>query len=327
MYYCKKCGAIVKIDDTFCPKCFVRLSDENRVYSYGSTLNDGVNKTDEFSADDLVVNCDLSGAKVFNYRLINRVCSYFGWNYYKAKKLDTKISIVTIAHRVVSKDEFYDLCSLNTVDKSKDILKEYSSQIVERLKVSQKDVLCLHSQKYQTYHIFVLMPEVVPLVEYYSNTKLSFNEIANIGLNIVNKSIELNLFENIINDINVCISSAKEVYIFNSVIDIDRCYFVSTPYTIYNSYFETDTNNRLSYSIGIILYLMLNSGRYPFQEDVFNSSTYHDMVSLKDRHMIPKRELLMEYPIGKIIEYSLYSTSNERDTIYTLKTLLEKYLV
>jgi hypothetical protein len=169
------------------------------------------------------------------------------------------------------------------------------------------------------------MEEATPLVDYYSNNKLSLAEIAEIGLNLTNKAMYLdNSFT--INDTNTFINSSKEVFFIGSFSDIYKKYFIITPYTIYDGVFETPhKKNRLLYSIGVVLYRMLNNGKIPFSNGEFSNKSYFKMERSKQQKVLPPREFFMNSPLGKIIEYSLSNFDSEEKSMYIFKTLLENY--
>ncbi|MCC8070049.1 MAG: zinc ribbon domain-containing protein [Ruminococcus sp.] len=344
MYYCKVCGNTVKSTDMFCDKCGTVLNEQTMADMYEMSKIKSPVEDGQFSPDSCITKHNISGAIMFDYRLTNKECSLLGWDYYKATKLENNQMVtMTVAHMIITKDMFYDLCYLNmslNEETTTKLLKDYVLNIVQSqtdfsnrcnsmgITPLVKDTKYLKSELYETYHIFMLLEDALPLVEYYSKNKLSTKDIAQIGLNIVNTSMVLGVpvnKDNTLNDTNIFINDKREVFFLKSLNDIYTKYFIITPHTVYNKIFESPYNkNRLMYSIGVILYRMLNHGKNMFQDENFENKSYYKMELLKQKKILPQRQISMQCLLGKIIEYSLSNFDSEEKSMYVLKTLLER---
>lgn len=135
MYYCKVCGNTVKSTDMFCDKCGTVLNEQTMADMYEMSKIKSPVEDGQFSPDSCITKHNISGAIMFDYRLTNKECSLLGWDYYKATKLENNQMVtMTVAHMIITKDMFYDLCYLNmslNEETTTKLLKDYVLNIVQ----------------------------------------------------------------------------------------------------------------------------------------------------------------------------------------------------
>lgn len=271
----------------FCVKCFSRLDESsvrNVVDIYEISSRNKMLK--EFSSDGYIYDHDLSGETVKGMRLIERIGSVAGESYYRSSDVsDGKNNVKTIHHVVLPLKESYDtLLFLNGFDKKKtaamvqECVYRVDDEIKDFMRLSEAAGLkkiynsanTLHSEQLGTFHVFIIMENVIPLWNYISTNEVTLRNVIEWGIELSQEMIQI---ENAgyeyaeVTDANIYFDSDGHVHLgARTSFRLAEIMYENSYSAIRNLYVcpEGWPVKRNVYSLAMVLYLLLNSMKHPF---------------------------------------------------------------
>ncbi len=308
MKYCKACGNPIEEGDRFCDKCSSRLDKPDSVidiYDIAATKT-----TSDFNPDAYIISHDLTGCRIMEYRITEKILSQFCSTYYTASKtIDDSVDNATIQHIILPTDDDYDqLLYNNIMDKvkadalSKKCVENIQKEIAEYVEAARRiainnmyrSVKVTYSSVHNVYHIFLIMKPVIPLYAYIKTKKLTVRDIIKIGINISSMLIKMQkhgVVYQCVSDCNVYFDDSDNVYLGCRLNYIFESTFIHTALTSYNKIFEApdfslgkETGTDI-YSLGILMHKLLNNLKHPYINYYNDSFTYHDYIRAEQNRM------------------------------------------
>lgn len=300
MLYCKKCGAPVEEHFRFCEKCFSNLSVEGAVVNNCGLASAAAGKAIEsgdFSADAFVINYDFSGCRVGKYRLSEKVDACFNSDYYQAVDVENGEKYL-VRHLYISEKNASDRFSLisghsdgDMVIKSSEIcskalLRHIDDCRTSNVKCGSVSVDSFFSSDKTEAHIFIAFTDSVPLAVRLKKEPMSIRDILRISIDVcrILGEFERNRISyNSIFETNIFIDANGEVFLGAEYdVSLQKCFIETETSLGYTAYIPPD--NRVDdsisvYSLAVMLYRMLNSGRLPYMNSYSGSLTYSDRIN------------------------------------------------
>lgn len=304
MLFCKNCGAEVEETFRFCEKCFANLGTPGAVVNnsgIASAAAERAANNGDFLPDAFTANYDLSGCRIGEYRLSEKIGSYLGNDYYLAVNICDG-SKAAVRYIRIDDFEYADkaaiLCGLHSNELPKQALQICSDEC-NRFKnicdntgipCSVKGTAGFISSNGKEGHIFIIMNECIPLALEMEQRSISVREIIKIAADICGFISELersNIVYNSIYESNIVMDSTGKAQL---CAEFDRAMqrkFIVTPVAqLCSMYLPPDfrQNEGCSvYSLAVMLYRLLNGGKPPYMNYFNKSADYSDFLRAEQK--------------------------------------------
>lgn len=283
MIFCKKCGAQVSCDDLFCTGCMARLDVEGAVVTR-EDLSRKAALNEEFSADSVITEANISGARILAHRLTEKAATFADTDYYRAVRADGTSAVDTFIRHIffpnnTCADYSFAFHSLDRAE-TRALEAEYLNSVKTDCMVFSSNCtkvgveplnynICSYSSRlYNKHHIFILMHSSLPLPLYVLKSKLTFRDVLEIGARIAEQLLRFKKNGVIIgafSDDMVFLSADGKLYLdFNRFSCIGTYYPLCTEYQHYMQFVSPLNENFEVYSLGMILFLLANGYKSPY---------------------------------------------------------------
>lgn len=304
MLFCEKCGTNVTENDLFCSNCMARLDRPGAVITKHQYSQKGTEQA-EFSADSIIADHDLTGCEIMEHRLVEKIGSFAGVDYYRAVRDDgTGLSGMVIRHFIFPDDMTADIAMrARTMDKERS--KQSQEKFIKAIQSSfmSYEAACtiagveklnykmqvFYSPLYDKYHIFVLMRAAISLPLYVQRHSLMLRDVIKIGVAV--SEILIKLQKNgrpfgAFTDDMIFISDDGKVYLdYNIYGCYEDFYPFSTAYQHYNQFVSPMGKNYETYSLGMLLYYLMSGYHNPYLNPFLEEITGRDMLQAEGSRM------------------------------------------
>lgn len=304
MLFCKKCGAEVGETFRFCEKCFANLSAPGAVVNnsgIASAAAERAENSGNFLPDAFTANYDMSGCRIGEYRLSEKIGSYLGNDFYLAVNICNGRKAVVRYFRI-DDTEYSDkaaiLCGQNLNELPKQALQICKDECERFRKICDNiGIPCsvmgtegFVSLNGQEGHLFIIMDNCIPLVLEMQKRSMTVREIIKIAAEICGYISEMersNIVNNSIDESNIVVDSTGKAQL---CAEFDRAMqrnFIVTPVAqSYSMYLPPDFKNdeRCSvYSLAVMLYRLLNGGKPPYMNYFNKAADYSDFLRAEQK--------------------------------------------
>lgn len=344
MIYCKKCGNAVDKTDVFCPFCMARLGAPGAVITKAERSFEASRKS-AFDPDAVQPSADLCGFEILNHRLVDKIASCAGADFYSAVALDGSSDLTPyIKHIMLPSTSVRDgmmfsmhLDNSRLKDKAEQFLSQAASEQLTFQKIcSIAGIESLHyaiktysSSLYDNHHVFFLIRNALPLPYYLSQYRITMRQAIEIALKVCENLIKLRR-----NGYNYGPFSDEMIYISQDRkvffdLCIPRLFGNLSPfdssYSRYRAFIAPDSTDRDVYSLAMLLYLMLSGYRYPWCNPVHNDIINDEFIQAEYKRISrqqPYTPYLAMNMLGNLIINSISDFEGKSVTIEDLYSAL-----
>lgn len=333
MLYCKKCGAQINEGDLFCVGCMARLDAQGAVVTR-EDLSRRAALQEEFSADSVITEANITGAKILAHRLTEKVASFADTDYYRAVRTDGTSEVETYVRHIFLPNNAcadYSL-SFHALDKleTRRLEEEYlnlvktectvfsSSCTKANIEPLNYNLFSCSSKLYNKHHIFILMRQSLPLPLYVMQNALTFREVLDIGARIARLILGLRrngVIVGAFSDDMIFVSPSGQVYIdFNRFKCLGTYYPLCTEYQHFMQFVSPLSDNYEVYSLGMLLFLLANRYKSPYLNPYLTHITGSAILSAEHSRRTlasPYVPEILRNPVGDYIVKAISGRSAE----------------
>ncbi len=312
--FCKKCMSKVEEGDTFCTNCLSRLDQEGAVlskYEYSKFLG---TMDVKFNADAVVGESNISGFEVMDCRLSEKIVSLCGSDYYRAvyKKAEEQKETV-IRHIRFPQYMDRDVCALmHRIDyqETDRLCEQFSKQVPDEVMAFQArcvnagiesinhSAISLYSELYNCYHIFIMMDECVPFVNYIQKEKLTLRDVISIGISLSEQLLRLQqqgTNYGSFSDLSIYIGKDGKPCLDCKLLDLYERFYPFTSIAIYRRSFVSPMNaNFEAYSLAMLLYKLLSGFNNPYINPYVSQISSEALIRAEEKRMMAEQPVLPE---------------------------------
>lgn len=311
MFFCKNCGGVVQKTDIFCVNCACRLDGEGMIIDKRGMSDLIAAGKEEFDADAVCTESDLSGFKVMGYLLTQKSFSFCGSDYYSAANSGNNSALIRhICFSDKTDRDVYTLLHRMDEEKAGSVFERYSELIKERaLSFSEKcsavginalnhSAETFHSRLYGSHHVFILMTGAMPLALYAKKNPLTLRKVITIGVKISeavirlkSRSIEYGSFS----ELSVFADDNENVYLDFPFAQTRGEFLSFTALSQYEKrFFAPNGRNLEAYSLAMILYRLLSGFGNPYINSYAADITDADLNAAEKKRLEGREGIIPE---------------------------------
>lgn len=343
--FCKKCMSRVEKNDTFCTNCLSRLDTEGAVlskYEYSKFLGEMDVK---FNADAVVGESNISGFEVMDCRLSEKIASLCGSDYYKAVyKTDTEQKGMVIRHIRFPQYMDRDVCTLmHRMDygETDRLSEQFAKRVPEETEIFREQCAnagisainhsakSLYSELYNCYHIFIMMEECTPFVNFIQSERLTLRDAITIGITLAEQLQRLQRQKTpygSFSELSIFVDASGKPCLDCKLLTLYEKFYPFSSIAMYRKSFVSPMNaNFEAYSLAMLLYKLLSGFNSPYITPYAKQISNSDLVQAEEKRMMAQQPILPEKAqnmAGKKIVDALCD-SNHAVTLEELHSVLE----
>lgn len=306
--FCEKCGSVLKDDDLFCPSCGAKQSVEKKEINLTQAITMPKSASDDIAEQNEVIK------QIWpDWQLIEKIGEGSFGKVYRAKREEvgttfySAIKIIRIPQNSSEIDSVKSEIGLDeqsTTSYFKGFVDDCVNEIkmMESLKgtqniVSVEDYKVVPHENEVGWSIYIRMELLTSFVAHTKDKTLSEKEVIKLGIDICNAlefCAKLNIMHRDIKPENIFVSQfgiyklgdfgiARKLEKSTAGMSKKGTYNYMAP-EIYNGKEHYDYKSDI-YSLGIVLYKLLNGNRFPLVDPRSDNVTYQQMQDAFEKRM------------------------------------------
>lgn len=306
--FCEKCGSVLKDDDLFCPSCGAKQNGEEKEENLTRE-----NSMPKASTDDVAVQNEIIKQIWPDWQLVEKIGEGSFGRVYRAKREEagtgsfSAIKIICIPQNSSEIDSVkfeMGLDEQSTTAYFKELVDDCVNEIklMESLKgtqniVSVEDYKVIPHENEFGWSIYIRMELLTSFVAHTKDKPLTEKEVIKLGIDMCNAlefCAKLNVMHSDIKPENIFISQfgiyklgdfgiARKLEKLTTGMSLKGTYNYMAP-EVYNDKEHYDYKSDI-YSLGIVLYKLLNGNHFPLVDPRNNNVTYQQMQDAFEKRM------------------------------------------